>query len=148
MVVWCVVGELLLIFDIGCGVGLLMLYLVVCYLDYFVIGIDQLVDCLVCNMYWDGLELVNFCFVCVDLVDYWWLVYEVGLWLVWYYLFYFNFWFKIGYLVWCWQGYLVFFFIVVLGGQLECCSNWQIYVEEFILVVNYLFGGIFCIEVW
>jgi len=56
------------------------------------------------------------------------------------YLLYPNPWPKIGQLARRWHGHPVFPTIVALGGELECRSNWRIYIEEFALALTQLSG--------
>jgi len=64
------------------------------------------------------------------------------------YILYPNPWPKIGQLARRWQGHAVFPAIVALGGVLECRSNWDVYVEEFALAVEWLSGVKPAVEVW
>jgi len=148
MEAWRAAGEAPLILDTGCGVGLSTLHLAAQYPDHFVIGIDQSADRLARNTHWDGPEPANLCFVRADLVDYWRLAHQAGLRPARHYLLYPNPWPKIGHLSRRWQGHPVFPFIVALGGQLECRSNWRIYVEEFTSALNQLTAGSFDAQAW
>nr|WP_245200316.1 tRNA (guanine-N(7)-)-methyltransferase [Herbaspirillum sp. LeCh32-8] len=140
MAAWHAAGAAPLILDTGCGVGLSTLNLAAQYPDHFVIGIDQSADRLARNTLWHGPEPDNLCFVRADLVDYWRLALEAGLRPARHYLLYPNPWPKIGHLARRWQGHAVFPAIVALGGQIECRSNWRIYVEEFAAALAQLSG--------
>ncbi|PLY57692.1 methyltransferase [Herbaspirillum sp. BH-1] len=137
---WQSAGAAPLILDTGCGVGLSTLNLATQYPDHFVIGIDQSADRLARNTHWDGPQPENLCFVRADLVDYWRLAQQTGLRPARHYLLYPNPWPKIGHLARRWPGHAVFPSIVALGGQIECRSNWCIYVEEFAAALNQLSG--------
>ncbi|MFJ3056958.1 tRNA (guanine(46)-N(7))-methyltransferase TrmB [Herbaspirillum sp. NPDC087042] len=140
MAAWRAAGEAPLILDTGCGVGLSTLNLATQYPDHFVIGIDQSADRLARNTLWEGPQPHNLCFVRADLVDYWRLALQAGWRPARHYLLYPNPWPKIGHLARRWQGHAVFPAIVALGGQIECRSNWQIYVEEFAAALHQLSG--------
>jgi tRNA (guanine-N7-)-methyltransferase len=128
---WRAAGAAPLILDTGCGVGLSTRNLAVAYPDHFVIGIDQSQDRLARNTHWHGPEPDNLYFVRADLVDYWRLLLEAGIFPARQYLLYPNPWPKIGHLARRWHGHAVFPTIVALGGYIECRSNWRIYIEEF-----------------
>lgn len=133
---WRAAGAAPLILDTGCGVGLSSYHLAAEFPDHFVIGIDQSEDRLARNTHWTGPEPLNLCFVRADLVDYWRLLLEAGIFPARQYLLYPNPWPKIGHLARRWQGHAVFPTIVALGGYIECRSNWHIYVEEFVAALN------------
>jgi len=137
---WQAAGGAPLILDTGCGVGLSTLHLAQQYADHFVIGIDQSADRLARNVQWDGPLPANVHFVRADLVDYWRLALQAGLRPARQYLLYPNPWPKIGHLARRWQGHAVFPTIVALGGQLECRSNWRIYIDEFAAALTQLHG--------
>lgn len=145
---WRVAGQAPLILDTGCGVGLSTLHLASQYPDHFVIGIDQSADRLARHTHWDGPEPANLCFVRADLVDYWRLALQAGVRPARHYLLYPNPWPKIGHLARRWQGHAVFPAIVALGGQIECRSNWRIYVEEFAAALSQLSGQRIQAEAW
>ena len=65
-----------------------------------------------------------------DLVDFWRLLAQYKIRLARHYNLYPNPWPKIGHLARRWQGHAVFPIWLTLGGQLECRSNWCIYIEE------------------
>ena len=145
---WRAAGQAPLILDTGCGVGLSTLHLASQYPDHFVIGIDQSADRLARHTHWDGPEPANLCFVRADLVDYWRLALQAGVRPARHYLLYPNPWPKIGHLARRWQGHAVFPTIVALGGQIECRSNWRIYVEEFAAALSQLSGQRIQAEAW
>jgi len=138
---WRAAGAPPLILDTGCGVGLSSYHLAVQFPDHFVIGIDQSEDRLGRNTHWNGPEPLNLCFVRADLVDYWRLLLEAGIFPARQYLLYPNPWPKIGHVARRWQGHAVFPTIVALGGYIECRSNWQIYIEEFAAALNQVAQG-------
>lgn len=138
MTAWKQAGELPLILDAGCGVGLSTLHLASRYPDHFVIGVDQSADRLARNTDWPGTMPDNFILVRADLVDYWRLLQAAGIRLARHYLLYPNPWPKIGHMTRRWHGHAVFPSIVALGGYIECRSNWPIYVEEFTMALRQL----------
>lgn len=128
---WRAAGEPPLILDAGCGVGLSTLNLAKRFPGHFVIGVDQSAHRLSRNTSWPGALPANFTLLRADLVDYWRLLLASGIQLARHYILYPNPWPKIGQLGRRWHGHAVFPTIVALGGELECRSNWGIYIEEF-----------------
>jgi tRNA G46 methylase TrmB len=128
---WRASGTPPLILDAGCGVGLSTMNLAAQFPDHFVIGVDQSADRSTRNTEWSGAVPLNHLRVRANLVDYWRLLLENGIRPAQHYLLYPNPWPKIGHLARRWHGHAIFPTIVALGGQLECRSNWHIYVEEF-----------------
>ena len=124
-------GEAPLIIDAGCGVGLSTLHLAARFPDHFVIGVDQSAHRLARNTQWPGPVPANFTCVCADLVDYWRLLHAARVRPARHYILYPNPWPKIGQLGRRWHGHPVFPTVAALGGELECRSNWRIYIEEF-----------------
>ncbi|WP_034301135.1 tRNA (guanosine(46)-N(7))-methyltransferase TrmB [Herbaspirillum sp. RV1423] len=137
---WCKAGSAPLILDTGCGVGLSTLNLAAQHPDHFVIGIDQSEDRLTRNTQWNGPEPDNLCFIRADLVDYWRLLLDAGIFPARQYLLYPNPWPKTAHLARRWHGHAVFPAIVALGGAIECRSNWRIYIEEFASALTQLSG--------
>lgn len=127
-----------LILDTGCGVGLSTMHLAAQFPDHFVIGIDQSADRLQRNTFWHAAAPLNFMLVRSDLVDYWRLLSAGGIRPARQYLLYPNPWPKAAHLGRRWHGHPVFPTIIALGGQLECRSNWRIYVEEFAAALGQL----------
>lgn len=131
-------GAAPLILDAGCGVGWSTLKLAEQFPDHFVLGVDQSLDRL--NR---GKPLplpANAVFIRADLVDFWRLLQAAGIALARHYLLYPNPWPKIGHLARRWHGHPVFPGLLALGGQLECRSNWKIYVEELAQAIQLLSG--------
>lgn len=117
-----------LILDAGCGVGWSTQRIAETYPDHFVFGVDQSVDRI--NR---GKPLplpANALLIRADLVDFWRLLAQYKIRLARHYNLYPNPWPKIGHLARRWQGHAVFPIWLTLGGQLECRSNWRIYIEE------------------
>jgi tRNA (guanine-N7-)-methyltransferase len=137
---WQAAGGMPLILDAGCGVGLSTRYLAAQFPDHFVIGVDQSADRLARNTVWHDEMPTNFTLVRADLVDYWRLMHAAGVRPARHFLLYPNPWPKIGQLGRRWHGHPVFPTIIDLGGQLECRSNWRIYVEEFASATAQLCG--------
>jgi tRNA G46 methylase TrmB len=80
----------------------------------------------------------NLDLVRADLVDYWRLMREANIAVARHYLLYPNPWPKIGHLARRWHGHPVFPAMLELGGELECRSNWLIYMDEFCFAVSRL----------
>ena len=138
---WRAAGNLPLILDAGCGVGLSTRHLARMHPGHFVIGVDQSADRLARNTAWEGPAPANFISVRADLVDYWRLMLDAGIRPAKHYILYPNPWPKIGHLARRWHGHPVFPVIVALGGEIECRSNWRIYVEEFAWALAQLSGN-------
>jgi tRNA (guanine-N7-)-methyltransferase len=137
---WRAAGGRPLILDAGCGVGLSTRHLAAQFPDHFVIGVDQSAHRLARNTVWHDDVPTNFTLVRADLVDYWRLMHAAGVRPARHFLLYPNPWPKIGQLGRRWHGHPVFPTIISLGGQLECRSNWRIYIEEFASAATQLTG--------
>lgn len=140
MQAWRAAGEPPLILDAGCGVGLSTRHLATRFPDHFVIGVDKSAHRLSRNTVWAGNLPANFTLVRADLVDYWRLMHAAGVRPARHYILYPNPWPKIGQLARRWHGHPVFPTVAALGGQLECRSNWRIYVEECAAALTLLSG--------
>ena len=127
-----------IILDAGCGVGWSTLRIAATYPDHFVFGVDQSVDRIARGKPLPLPE--NAALIRADLVDFWRLLAEHGIHLARHYNLYPNPWPKIGHLARRWHGHAVFPVWRTLGGQLECRSNWQIYIEEMALALTRLSG--------
>lgn len=138
---WRAYGEMPLILDACCGVGLSTMHLAAQYPDHFVIGVDQSADRTARNTSWDGDPPPNYIRVRADLVDYWRLLHESGIGLARHYLLYPNPWPKIGQLHRRWHGHAVFPVVAKLGGAFECRSNWRIYIDECAAALAQLSGA-------
>ena len=135
-----------LILDAGCGVGWSTQGLAETYPEHFVFGVDQSVDRIS-----RGKPLpmpVNALLIRADLVDFWRLLAESGIRLARHYNLYPNPWPKIGHLARRWQGHAVFPVWRELGGELECRSNWHIYIEEMAQALTLLSGQPVAAEPW
>jgi len=139
MAAWATFGrENPLILDAGCGVGWSTLNIAASYPDRFVIGVDQSIDRLSRGK---PIEMpANAVLIRADLVDFWRLLAENGVRLARHYNLYPNPWPKIGHLARRWQGHAVFPVWRELGGEVECRSNWRIYIEEMALALSLLSG--------
>lgn len=140
MAAWRQAGNPPLILDAGCGVGLSTRHLAHRFPGHFVIGVDQSADRLSRNTEWNAPIPANFICVRADLVDYWRLMLADGVRPEKHFLLYPNPWPKIGHLARRWHGHPVFPTIVALGGELECRSNWQVYIAEFASALSQLSG--------
>lgn len=137
---WQAAGSAPLILDAGCGVGLSTLHLATEFPDHFVIGVDQSADRTARHTQWTGTLPDNLLRVRADLVDYWRLMAQHRIFPARHYLLYPNPWPKIGHLARRWHGHPVFPTLIALGGQLECRSNWHIYIDEFSAALTQLTG--------
>ncbi len=127
-----------LILDAGCGVGWSTLRIAERYPDHFVLGVDQSSDRLERGK--PTVLPANGRLVRADLVDFWRLLAESGVRLARHYNLYPNPWPKIGHLARRWHGHAVFPVWRELGGELECRSNWRIYIEEMAIALSLLSG--------
>ncbi|MCL2346368.1 MAG: hypothetical protein FWC58_11025 [Desulfobulbus sp.] len=125
-----------LILDAGCGVGWSTERLAGQYPDHFVLGVDQSLARLERSKPLPA----NAALLRADLVDFWRLLAEHGIRLARHYNLYPNPWPKIGHLARRWHGHAAFPAWRVLGGELECRSNWRIYIEEMALALGWLCG--------
>ena len=135
-----------IVLDAGCGVGWSTQRIAEIYPDHFVFGIDQSVDRI--NR---GKPLplpANALLVRADLVDFWRLLAEGGIRLARHYNLYPNPWPKIGHLARRWHGHAVFPTWLALGGELECRSNWRIYIEEMAQALTLIAGQQVSCEPW
>lgn len=137
---WQAAGSATLIIDSGCGVGLSTRKLAQCHADSFVIGIDQSADRLARDLRWEGEVPGNHLLVRADLVDFWRMMLEAGIYPSRHYLLYPNPWPKKSQLARRWHGHPVFTTLLALGGRIECRSNWKIYIEEFASAATQLTG--------
>jgi len=136
-----VAPEAPLILDSCCGVGESSMTLALAWPEHYVIGVDQSAARLGTNS--PGKKDLpqrpaNLDLVRADLVDYWRLMREADIRLARHYLLYPNPWPKIGHLARRWHGHAVFPAMLALGGELECRSNWRIYIDEFCFAVKRL----------
>ena len=135
-----------LILDAGCGVGWSTLNLAQAFPDHFVIGVDQSLDRISRGK---PMEMpANAVLIRADLVDFWRLLAGEGIRLARHYNLYPNPWPKIGHLARRWQGHAVFPVWKDLGGELECRSNWRIYIEEMAQALSLLSGQTVLAEAW
>ena len=135
-----------LILDAGCGVGWSTQRIAETYPNHFVFGVDQSVDRISRGK---PLPLpANAMLIRADLVDFWRLLAENGIRLARHYNLYPNPWPKIGHLARRWQGHAVFPVWLALGGELECRSNWRIYIEEMAQALTMLTAQQVSCESW
>ena len=138
--VWQAAGSAPLIIDSGCGVGLSTRKLAQHHSDSFVIGIDQSADRLARELRWEGEVPTNHWLVRADLVDFWRMMLDAGIYPSRHYLLYPNPWPKKSQLARRWHGHPVFPTLLALGGRIECRSNWKTYIEEFASAATHLTG--------
>ena len=135
-----------LILDAGCGVGWSTQRIAETFPDHFVFGVDQSVDRI--NR---GKPLplpANATLIRADLVDFWRLLAGNGIRLARHYNLYPNPWPKIGHLARRWQGHAVLPVWLALGGEVECRSNWQVYIEEMAFALSLISGKQVVSESW
>ncbi len=135
-----------LILDAGCGVGWSTQCIAETFPDHFVFGVDQSVDRI--NR---GKPLplpANATLIRADLVDFWRLLAGNGIRLARHYNLYPNPWPKIGHLARRWQGHAVLPVWLALGGEVECRSNWQVYIEEMAFALSLISGKQVASESW
>lgn len=135
-----------LILDAGCGVGWSTQRIAKMFPDHFVMGVDQSFDRLS-----RGKPVpmpANAILLRADLVDFWRLLDEGGFRLARHYNLYPNPWPKIGHLARRWHGHAVFPTWLALGGEIECRSNWLIYIEEMAQALSQLSGRAVLAETW
>lgn len=142
-------GAAPLILDAGCGVGHSTIELARRFPDHYVIGVDQSEERLSRRKpYPEALLPRNLCFARADLVDYWRLLAEAGLRLAQHYVLYPNPWPKIGHLGRRWHAHPVFPWLLALGGELECRSNWRVYADEFAWATGHALAREVKVESW
>jgi len=135
-----------LILDAGCGVGWSTQRIAESFPEHFVFGVDQSVDRISRGK---PLPLpANAVLLRADLVDFWRLLAEQRIKLARHYNLYPNPWPKIGHLARRWQGHAVFPVWRELGGEVECRSNWRIYIEEMAQALSLLSGQAVVAEPW
>jgi tRNA (guanine-N7-)-methyltransferase len=135
-----------LILDAGCGVGWSTQRIAETYPEHFVFGVDQSVDRIS-----RGRPLPmpkNALLIRADLIDFWRLLAENDIRLARHYNLYPNPWPKIGHLARRWHGHAVFPVWRELGGELECRSNWRIYIDEMAQALTLLTGQQVAAELW
>ena len=137
---WKAHGDVPLILDAGCGVGLSTRKLAQAFPDSFVIGVDQSANRLSRDVRWTADLPENFITVRADLVDYWRLMLAERIYPQQHYLLYPNPWPKKSHLGRRWHGHAIFPVLVALGGRIECRSNWKTYIDEFASSLHQLSG--------
>ena len=126
-----------LVVDSCCGVGESTRHLAARFPDHFVLGVDQSADRLArAPALPDNALLLR-----ADMVDIWRLLHAQGYRPAQQYLLYPNPWPKAGQLARRWPAHPVFPVVLALGGDIECRSNWRVYVDEFAVAAK-LIGGI------
>lgn len=145
---WHAHGAHALILDTGCGVGLSTLHLAANHPNHFVIGIDQSADRCARNTKWDATMPDNLIRIRADMVDFWRLLLQHKIYPAKQYLLYPNPWPKAAHLSRRWHGHAVFPTIIALGGEIECRSNWRIYIEEFAAALTQLSGQVTSCELY
>jgi len=127
-------GHRPLILDSGCGTGDSSRLLATRHPDHLVIGVDRSADRLARQRD----ETPDNCLlVRADLVDFWRLARQAGWRPERHYLLYPNPEPKPRHLKRRFHAHPVFPDFVVLGGRIECRSNWPIYLEELALALDY-----------
>ena len=135
-----------LILDAGCGVGWSTQRIAETHPCHFVIAVDHSVDRISRG------KALPMPFIALllraDLVDFWRLLAEKNVRLAKHYNLYPNPWPKIGHLARRWHGHAVFPTWLALRGEVECRSNWRIYIEEMAIGLSVLSGQAVVAEPW
>lgn len=131
-----------LILDSCCGVGQSSRKLAQAFPDHAVIGVDRSADRLSRQV---GALPDNALLVRADLVDFWRLALQAGWRPAYHFLLYPNPYPKKKDLKLRWHGHPVFPDLLALGGQLECRSNWKLYLEEMQLALTWM-GQASCLQ--
>ncbi|CAH0991889.1 tRNA (guanine-N(7)-)-methyltransferase [Sinobacterium norvegicum] len=119
-----------LVFDSCCGIGESTAKLAERHGDALVIGVDQSAHRLdKHSLHFDSRD--NAILLRADCVDFWRLALSAGWRPSHHYLLYPNPWPKAHHLQRRWYAHAVFPALLALGGQLECRSNWLLYLQEF-----------------
>lgn len=125
-----------LVVDSCCGVGESTFHLAACFPDHFVLGVDQSADRLArAPALPDNALLLR-----ADMVDVWRLLHSRGYRPARQYMLYPNPWPKAGQLARRWPAHPVFPSVLALGGDIECRSNWRVYVDEFAVAAKLIAG--------
>jgi tRNA (guanine-N7-)-methyltransferase len=125
-----------LVVDSCCGVGESTRHLAARFPDHFVLGVDQSADRLARAPALPGNALL----LRADMVDIWLLLHTQGYRPTRQYMLYPNPWPKAGQLARRWPAHPVFPTVLALGGDIECRSNWRVYVDEFAVAAKLITG--------
>ncbi|MEZ5537134.1 MAG: hypothetical protein R3F02_16110 [Thiolinea sp.] len=123
-----------IILDSGCGTALSTRHIAQQYPDSLVIGVDRS-EFRLGKQYEEALP-ENALTLRADLVDFWNLAAQAGWRLQHHFILYPNPYPKAIHLKRRWHAHPVFPQLLKLGGQLELCTNWQTYAEEFALALR------------
>lgn len=130
-----IAGELAdgFVLDAGCGTGMSTFALARRHVDRIVLGVDKSQARLAVGRRWieTGRAPSNARLLRCDLVDFWQLAAAAGLRCSHQYLLYPNPWPKPAQLVRRWHAHPVLPDLLRLGGQIEMCTNWGVYADEF-----------------
>lgn len=126
--------NLPVILDSGCGTALSTRHIAQQYTDSLVIGVDRS-EIRLGKCYEEALP-ENALTVRADLIDFWNLAVQAGWQLQQHFMLYPNPYPKSIHLKRRWHAHPVFPQLLKLGGQLELCTNWRIYAEEFALALR------------
>jgi len=145
-------GRAPVLLDAGCGTGASTRALARLHPRCLAIGVDQSAARLAQGANAaraDGAqEPENLLLLRADVVDFWALLGRQGMRLAYHYLLYPNPWPKPAQLMRRWPAHPAFPAMLALGGQLECRSNWKVYVEEFAQALQVLCGAAPDCEAW
>lgn len=145
---WQKAGQPPLVLDAGCGLGWSTRQLALRHPDHLVIGVDQSAKRLQRGPASEKANPANLLLLRADLVDFWRLLETHGMRLSHHYLLYPNPWPRKQHLGRRWHGHPVFPVILALGGELECRSNWSIYLHEFAAALQTLGGAVVTVHAW
>jgi tRNA (guanine-N7-)-methyltransferase len=133
------------ILDSGCGTGESTHVLARRHPDRLVLGVDQSLHRLSRGARLAGAP-ENALLLRADVVDIWLLLAREGVRLHAHMLYYPNPWPKPAHVMRRWPAHPAFPCLIGLGGQLECRSNWRVYVQEFARAIELLTGAIITVE--
>jgi tRNA (guanine-N7-)-methyltransferase len=137
---WHEMGRPPIVLDAACGTGASTLLLASQWPGHFVIGIDQSQDRLARGPLRENALPANVLLQRADAVDFWRLAAAAGIRLARHYLLYPNPWPRKQQLQRRWHGHPAFTELLALGGELECRSNWKIYVDELATAWRFMTG--------
>jgi tRNA (guanine-N7-)-methyltransferase len=136
---WQQLGCPPLALDAACGTGWSSLQLAARFPGHLVIGVDQSEQRLA-RAPAQGMRPANLLLLRADVVDFWRLLAAARMRLARHYLLYPNPWPRKQHLMRRWHGHPAFGVLPQLGGEIECRSNWKIYVDEFALALGTVLG--------
>lgn len=142
---WESMGRPPLVLDAACGTGWSSLHLAQQGPQHLVLGLDQSQHRLALGPAMAE-RPANLLLLRADVVDFWRLLAQAEMRLARHYLLYPNPWPRKQHLMRRWHGHPAFALLPQLGGEIECRSNWRIYIEEFALALGTLVSRTLAVE--